>query len=757
MNNFIEFIISHPKKIITAVMILTFVFGISILKLKIDNNIMNLIPASSSVKKDYDYVEEQFGTADKIVLGIIAKDTIFKKSTLKKIFELTDLIKNIDGVDADEVDSLVTFEQFSMTDEGIIQEPFMSSPPSALEEIAHLKKRALTDNTLAGYLITESGNASLIIFETDTSVERRAQIYKELKQIVKRYEGPERICLAGHPVIDEEMNHYMVKDIVILFPVALLVISILLYVVFRNKKGVFLPVSTAVMSIVWAVGLMSMMGNELTVLCSTLPIMLFAIGCTDEIHIIERYEKIRDKIKDKKNAVLKTMTELYMPVIMTSLTTIVGFLSLTVSQLEPIRQFGLFAAFGVFAALIFSLTYTPACIMLMKDESIKNKINLYYFENKLILWCKKLFIRSRLIVICSAALVIVSIIGLTNVYFDTSIVDYFKKNNRVRQDNYEINNYFSGTNILNVVIETEEADAFKNPGFLKKLEEFQKYMYSEKLSEYSLSIADLLKRVNRIMHNDDPSFEILPESRDLIAQYLLLCDGDVLSKLLDFDNSKANITIFTNTWSSNLLSQMLKKSRKKADEIFKDQVFIRKRFAGVVSIIVFGDKLLGSSQLWSLVTSVGIIFLMMLLLFRSVIKGLLCFVPLILTLLLYFALLGYLNIALNVGLVLLASVTLGIGIDYSIHFLTSFNRAKISGNSDLDSVLISIKKSGSAILINTAVLIVGFAFMAFAHFIPIIDLGRILALNMATSALGAIVVLPALLSIISKKIRWTDK
>jgi predicted RND superfamily exporter protein len=426
--------------------------------------------------------------------------------------------------------------------------------------------------------------------------------------------------------------------------------------------------------------------------------MLIAIGVADGIHIYNHLHlyMLEHPNSSKADAVKDVVKGMWKPVMMTSVTTAVGFISLLTSQVYPIKYFGLFTAFGVMVAMLFSLLLIPASILAFglprwKKTKIKKEDDLE--SDKLSkMFSHKILQYKGLIIAVTIVVILISLYGISKVWINSSFLDKFEKDSDIVKTDKFINDHFGGTSTLNVILISDKKNAFKNPEILKLLDKMQEDTESElEVVGNSFSLADYLKRMNKVMHADKEEFNKIPSSSDLIAQYLLLYemsgDPDNLWKVVDYNYQKANVVFQLKKDDSKSINSAIKVIEKYKEPFEKLGVKIKYAGSGYKAL-VFTDLIL-KGQIMSLVMSLILILILLSLMFKSISVGFIGSVPIIITALIGFGVMGLFNIPLSTTTALLSSIAVGIGIDYAVHFI---ERYKIYAKETNDQLISKYQK-----------------------------------------------------------------
>ncbi|MCK4980019.1 MAG: MMPL family transporter, partial [Candidatus Delongbacteria bacterium] len=370
------------------------------------------------------------------------------------------------------------------------------------------------------------------------------------------------------------------------------------------------------------------------------------------------------------------LQHMWKPVVMTSVTTAVGFVSLLTSEVYPIKYFGLFTAFGVLAAMVFSLVLIPAGILIFGMPKGKPKKNdsetPHTFSDKFSDFVIK---RKTLSYVLTILIVFVSIYGMTKVWINSSFLEKFETNSDIVLTDKFINENFGGTSTLNIILEGSEEGALKDPEVLRKISKMQSKVENDlAVVGSSFSIADYLKRMNKVMHADSAEYDVIPDSRELTAQYLLLYemsgDPENLWQVVTEDFKTANITFQLKSDNSKALRSAMTIVEEFRADMKNSDVEIKYAGSGYKAL-VFTDLIL-EGQIKSLMMSLIIVIVLLSFMFKNFYIGLIGSIPIIITSLISFGIMGLLNIPLSTTTALISSIAIGIGIDYAVHFIERY-------------------------------------------------------------------------------------
>ncbi len=777
MKRFSLWVIGHPKTVMAAVLAVTILLSSQLPKLKSETNLEAMLPENHHTVLYNDQVEEWFEVKDSVVIGIFNDSPagIYNKSTLTLIKKITDGLRDMEGIltrKKSDIVSLSTLDNIVGTEFGMEVTPFMKEVPEDEEGIEALKK-AVEDNEILWGSIISKDNKGAIIMAMIEKDDQQVVMYNRIKTFLDSLEhGDNKVVLAGRPIIEGVFAASMQRDMPLMLRITLVVVLIVLFLTFHTMRGVFLPVLLVLITLLCTFATMAVFGVPIYTVSTMMPVILLAVGCADAIHILSKYydEVIHHPEESKSNVVYATMEELTPPVVMTSITTMAGFLSLLSSELMPMRYFGLFVAVGIFYALVLSLTFLPAMLALLPLKVSKKKKRMFEkhgsftqvdYAGRALGWLAE-FINTKpnLVYAGAFAFILISTYGVLSLDVSASLAKQFKGDNPVRKSDELLNDHFGGTNILNIVLEGKEAEVIKESDLILGMDRMQSFMESDTNIGESLSIAEYLKRMNRVLNENRKDMYKVPESRELSAQYLFLysMSGDPtdFDSVVDYNYQKANMRFQIKTDDSAVVKNILSKADKGISRFFTtDKVTVKK--AGTVTIIDAFIDMIINGQIWSIIISIFLIFLLTSIEFKSIVGGLYCIIPISVSSFFNFGFMGIVGIPLDVSTALTASMAIGIGVDYAIHMVSKYRLEAKKEKAPHEVTKETLLTSGRAIWFNALVVALGFLVLLSANLVPQQKLGIMVALTMMTCFMGAATFIPAMLNQFRPKFAYNIK
>ncbi len=745
MNKFLKKLINYKWASVFLILAISFAFFMIMKKnTRMETDLDKYMPEQHPAFVYSNKAEEWFNIKDGIIIAIENRNGIYNTGTFKKIKDITKALQKMKEIEKDDVTSLYTADNIIGTEEGMDVKPFFKKLPKDEESLKKIQQNVRNNEMIFERLVSADGKVTVIIAEIGDDTFSQ-EFYHRILKMAREFEGPEKLYVAGRPIVEGTMAYLGPRDMKRMVPIVILVIVMVLLLLLKSFKAMIFTMLVVLFSTVWTFGLMATLKIPIYAVSTMIPVMLIAIGVADGIHLyshLHLYMK-EHPLASKKEAISDMIHGMWKPVVMTSITTAVGFISLITSQVYPIKYFGLFTAFGVLIAMVFSLVLIPAGLMLLgipnwkkksKNESTDTKKRFSFRFSQWIIKYKYLTIILTIVIIA------VSLLGIGKVWINSSFLEKFEKDSDIVITDQFINKHFGGTSSLNVILDSKKHDAFKNPDILNLMDKMQNDVEKLKIVGNSFSLADYLKRMNKVMHADKEKYNTIPDSKNLNAQYLLLYemsgDPENLWKVVNYNYQKANLLIQLKSDNSKAINSAIDIIKKYIPEFKKLDVSINYAGSGYKGL-VFTDLIL-EGQILSLVLSLFIVVILLSIMFKKISIGFIASIPIIITAIISFGIMGLLNIPLSTTTALLSSIAIGIGIDYAVHFIERYKIYAGETGDKIKTSELTMLHSGRAIVFNALVIIAGFLVLLFSVFPPNRALGALVSLNMFTSFVGTI-------------------
>ena len=750
----VNFSVSHPRLVVFFTVLLSLVALSQFPKVKIDTNPKNMLPATSDVRLWNDEVDRTFALyEDMMVVGVTHEAGVLNQESLGKIFRITGEILKINGVAARDVNTFSTITNVTADGAMLKVAPLMPEIPKNKTEIDSLKKELFENPLFVDHILSKDGKTAALSVPLEKGANGK-EIADKIREITRREGGPEKYFIAGDPVARDTFGAEMFKLMALFAPLAGLVMLLVRYWMFRDLFLSITLMMDAMISIVWSMGLLIALGFPIHIMSSMAPVFLMAIA-TDSIHIFnEFYFRFRET-KDKKASILSTMQVVGRPVRYTALATAAGFSVLLFMQIIPVKVFGGLVAFGTLALRVLSFSFIPAMFTFVKEKKIErasrgedlSASRASRFLETLASFGIK---RPTATVVAGFLLVMVATFGTTKIVVNNNIVEWFKKGSEVRTADQALNAALGGTSIASIVAIAPTDGEIKEPQAMRSIEGLQRHLEKLPVVGKTTSVADLVKRINKVLHNDDPQYDVVPDSREIISQYLFLFSMSAkpsdLDNVVDYPFRKANVAVQLKTWDASAMRNVIR-----AVEEYQESHTTKLEFkpAGTAYFnLVWNDEVL-TDMIKGFALSFLVVFVILSVYFRSVKWATVGMIPLLFTILLIYGVVGFAGKDFDMPIAVLSCLSLGMAVDFAIHFIGRF-RQRLAESSEgiAPSLLWTAARPGKGIVRNALLFAAAFSVMLAAPLTPYVTVGAFIVSMMTLSALMTIMYLPALITLL---------
>lgn len=764
-EHFFRAVTAKPKLIITIGLLLIIAFASFIPTLQKDTRSDAFIPDDHPSLVFRDKTKEIFGLDDPMVIAVTnnGEHGIFNPHTLALVEWLTVQLEELDNVDPERITSLATENNIVGTEEGMLVEPFFEIHPDTQQQANKIRNAVMDFPLYLGSLVAKDGSGTLIVAELIDQTQAQ-DLYEKLLTLIDSapvIEG-EEIHIAGEGAVAGYMGAYIDSDATRLNPIAAVVITLICLLAFRTLRGMLLPNLVVLATAGSALGLMAAFDVRFFVITNALPVVLIGISVADTIHILsDYYEDAAVNSQDTSRALtVRTMMRMWRPITLTTLTTMAGFLGLSLaSVMPPMEYFGLFALIGVGIAWLYSLTVVPAFLTLLKvkpsaaykphSDSVSPKADVF---GKFLSKFGLLVIRfPKTILVLAMAIVITGGIGASKSTLDENLIRTFDHEEPLFIADQVLNTVFDGTRYLDIMVETpDDEDLFKREN-LQKIEALQTYVQTLPHVKGSTSIVDYLKQMNRSLSGGEQSAYVLPKDADLAAQYFLIysasADPTDFQEEVDYDYRLANVRVRLNDGRYSTGKTVIESTQGYLEQNFNSDT-ITAKLSGRVNVDYHWIERLGESHFVSIAISLALVWLMASISFRSSIAGVMSLLPVVITILMIYAVMGFNGIWLSISSSMFAAIAIGLGVDFSIHTLERVQVLVRDQHESIDEALLELYPStGRALFFNFLALALGFGVLTTSKVIILQEFGLLVAVAITTSFITSLTVLPALIKL----------
>ncbi len=746
MRKFAEFVIANPVKIIIVTLILTMGLATGIRNIRFNEDIKSFLPKDTPSRLTLNELEEIFGGSDVALIGIGNEEqSIFNVQTLKNIKAISDSLEVMGGVNR--VTSLATIKYIEGHEWGLEVTPYLEVDPETEEDAQRIREMFYNDSTYIGIMVSEDGNYTSIMAQIMDGVEVK-DVYREILRLTEELEGNDKIYMAGTPIITTIVSKSMKEDLRRLIPFVILLIIFLLFASFRSLIGILLPLGAVILSLLSMLGLMGHLGYEFTTFNNIMPIILLGIGIDYGIHIMTNFYQEAELLKDKKKAIQEAITHIFVPMLMACVTTMAGFMSLRTSPLTMHHEMAYLISFGIFMALVYNLTFVPAFLSLLPmPKSIKKRSGEGLVDRFLDTIGKGVIKLRHGIAVAGILIAVTAAVGIPKVEIEMNPITFFPKSSEVVQSDRMVNENLNGSVNMNILFEGDIQSEY----MMNSMNDLQEYIEQFEEVGSTMSLATVVKKINKALNENDPAYDRIPETNAGVAQSLLMYESS--GEPDDFE------AIVDNSYQYGQVIAMLKSvATRKVAKISNDiDRYIEDNLSDVTVkttgfSVFFKDLayLVIQSQARSISFAVIVVFIIAYATYRRFILGFLSIIPLAMCVILNFGIMGYTGIDLNIPMAMISSMIIGIGVDFSFHLLSRFKIEFREKKDSLKAALIAMKRVGEPILYSAMTTACGGLVLTISGFVPVRYLGFMLAVIMMFCAILTLTLLASSLTYIKK-------
>jgi len=732
MKKYLRYIVDHPIQVIILVALVTVVFGLQLPLLGFKTSIYDLTIEDLPENIGYQLFKKEFGS-EEIILVVVKSQNIFDPVTFERIDRLAQKLSKVTGVSR--VISLP----------GIRKDIDITGSKS----LPDFEKILAPADLLFRTLISADKKTTVITMilkdlkDKDPIIESIKNIIDDEKRRLARYQ-------IGLPIVSQALAKFTEKDFITLPPIAFLVISVILFSLFRNFRGLLCPIAALLTSLVWMFGLMAWTGTPLSLLTMIVPIFLIAVGTAYCMHVMSEYRRVAAKANSPADAAQLGVYNIAFPTSLAVATTIIALGSLLVNKITAIREFAIFSCIGILSMLIIIFTLLPAILALIPlpergNDPETSKSDVF---DRLLVRVMDINIHHQKILLSVIVMIIVVVgSGIFFIKVESNPVEFFKKSTAISQNFHDIYRDMAGSIPINVVVSSKEEDYFQDPATLKEIERFQRFLDSLEGVDKTESLSDYFKLVNYATNQYKKEFYALPEEafevRMLTNSFKMMLGEDIFGRFMNPEFSKANILLRTHISGSSDCLKTQKKILDYGKDHFPKDLKIEVTGFGVV--MAHSTSLITKGQVQSLSITLVLVFCIMFFLFLSLKVGFIAMIPNFFPIIMNFGFMGWLGMELSLATSLIASIAIGLAVDDTIHYLFRCNRELRSGSDRKDALKRTIDHVGRPIIFTTLTISLGFAVLLFSNFEPTSAFGLMMVITMFSALVGDLFLLPALM------------
>jgi uncharacterized protein len=706
--------------------------------------------------KAFDSLQETYGTNDSVLVVLTPKDkSIYSKEILIAIEELTEQAWQTPF--STRVESVTNYQHTSSIKDEIIVGKLVENAISLTDiDINKIKNIASNEPLLVNRLISDSGKTTginiIVNLPGKNLQEEEPLVVDFVRNMTANFQlrHPDiEVHLTGIVMMNNAFPEATEKDSKTLMPAMMLLIFIIIWLLTHSIQATIASMLVISMSIYTALGIAGLIGINLSTITAAAPIMIIPLAITDSIHILTSYFNSLSETSNAEEAMKKSMRINLQPVFLTSITTAIGFLAMNFSESPPFQELGNIVAIGIISAFINSFFFLPAMMIRFSPKHIHRE-NTFNINRHMLTLSNIVVKRKTLIIFLTGIMILICLPGIFKNEINEQYVKYFDESIEFRRDTDYTSKNLTGVYKIEYSVPTADDEKVSNPEYLKYIDKFSTWYRQQQHVTHIYTISDIFKRLNKNMHSDDELWNKLPVNPELSAQYLLLYEMSLpyafsLDNMISFtrDSSRFVVTI------KDLSTKELIKLENLSIEWQKQNFPPHMRTKGASPTIMFAKIASRNTEkmIWGTVTALILISIILMLALKSFKFGLLSLIPNLIPIGLGFGVWGYFHGQIDLSLSIVASLTLGIVVDDTVHFLSKYLSARRKQNlTTHESIQYALTTVGPALFITTITLSCGFLMLTFSTFQPHAGMGALTTITIVFALLLDILLLPSLLA-----------
>ena len=747
--------LDHPKRTIFFGILLTAIFAIGIKWLVIEDDMMKILPQDMETVKTWNSIKDEFGSTEMMFIAFGKPgDSVYNADIFSTLWDVSNEIEMLPNVY--EVMSIATNNRMD-GDEGFLEVSDLQ-PQRELtkEEIGSIKKYIEDNSDLASRFVGKNGDFLNIVVKPIPN--SQTDIFnKQIFEVTQKYLKEYTIHYGGQIYLMGTMPGMISGDIAKLMRVGVIIMAIILLLSLRSVSAVLMNFIVIILSLLAMAGslgwLYKFTGSDkflFSLMNTSMPMVLLTIANSDGVHVMTKFFKKMRITKNVRESVTITMDSLLLPIFLTSITTIAAFMSMIFAPMQQLVGYGIAISIGIAWAWILSSLVLPSMLSLKRWKADSKAIKRAGIIERLIDAVGQRVMKYPKIILATALILIgVIALGIRELSIEVNLMTFFEKGSEIRNSIEFLDDEMSGTMDMEFRIEGD----IKDPATLRDMEIIQEFLESHPDVATSISIADIIKMMHKAVENNDPEYEIIPDTRgkvnNLFTLYSMSGDPDDFESLVDYDYETGLITTLMRTISTTEIAKFVNETEEFIDKNIKSDISI----SSTGMLVVFRDlidKILESSFI-SILASIFLICLIASIFFKRLIWGLIAVTPLVSSVLLTFGLMGWAGMFFSHITAILSSVIIGVGVDFAVHYISQFKR--ISSRSKDHSKLTNevIDDVGYPIILDSGSNMAFGALMA-SSFIPIQEIGGLMVFAMLSTSLGTLTLMASIVELLKKRL-----
>lgn len=752
MEKLADFILSNRRAISVIAFLLIIASLYPAFNIRADFSLEGFFPENDPTIDLYRTFSEEFGRDDNVIIIGIKSEHLISNSVLSDIQTLRDSLKTIPFViDVRSIWDARRFisENGFLSSEEYITINFLNQAGS--DDLNELSRNLIRNPFINGLFINKTADFTALFIEIDEDENifpSREIIIENLYRILEPFQQIYEIHIAGIPYFRNQYIHLLNGEIIFYISISSVLIILLLWFLFRHIQGVIIPILIVWITILFTLSVLQLSGGYFEVLTSSIAPILLCVGVADSVHMLAKYNDGRFAGLTRRKSLRESLIILGSATFLTSVTTAIGFATLLTSNVIPMRTFGVYTAIGVMLAYLITIFLLPSMMPWFRDgnrmESTQGRVH-----NAIGSVLLRTFNIARkyhkAVVIVTLVVTAITAYGITQLRVNGFVFDDVGRDSELLKSSNIISENLSPQFPLEIVIDTGEENGIADPDLLNRISRLEAFLMAYSEVDKITSVNTLFSEIHRVLAPEEFNEHPLPQTRELASQYLLLIeltDDQILERFADFNYQQARISTQTHDVGSYRINQIRSELEDFLSVTFPDEIVTM-----TGTTILVAD--LTDNIVFSLASSIGLAFLFISLimawLFRNFRLVLISLIPNLMPIIFVAGVMGYWGIDIKPSTAVIFTIAFGIAVDDSIHFLARFRIETRRGKELVEAIRYTTEKTGRAIVLTSAILIMGFGTLGFSDFESTMLMGRLVCLTIFVALIADLFFLPALI------------
>ena len=759
ITHLLRFSVRHPRLVITFVCVISVFALVFIPRIRLRLDGRSLIPSDLPQFAEGDRAASRFELRDLVLIGVGNEESgVYTADTLQRIARLSDGLSRVEGIVAGSVVSLATVPRISLVDGEVDTSPlFRPEDQLTTRAIQHLRREVDKRGYDTGVLVSADGKGAAIIAKVEPGADRYRLLEETRLLIAGESSGKDSIYLSGSALAQAVLGQVTARDLARLIPAVIAVLGVMLFLSFRHPVAAFLSLTEIGVSLVWTAGLMGLTGQPVFVTTLVLPVVLIAVGVSDDVYALGHFfnEAARGEDLTTEETIVTAFSSATRPVAITAISTVVGLSSMAAVSLNPLRVFGLFGSAAIIFSTLFTFSLLPALLALLKPHIRRKDDATSALGGRPVAATLRLLTsraRPRTVAVCALAVAACAAFATTRLRVDDSWIRNLPAKSDIVQGDKFFNEKMAGTTALELMVDATREGWFNSVEGLTALGSLEWVLARvPHVGAVNCLFNDVVRTNSSLANLNYGAYRAalrsgrLPlRTEDVDRAFTALSQSPLaaLHERVDDEHRLARVTVFIRNADYTRIDNVLRAAERET----LDQ-------ARGFKIVPFGDgwisyltvRLLVEGQASSIALALLIDLVLIALLLGSARMGLIAVLPVAFSLLLVLAALALTGTPLGIANSMFAGIALGIGLDFAIHLTTTYRQKLRRGMPAIEALRSTLEISGPAVCVSAASITAGFSVLLLSEVAPNVQLGIMVCLCLLICAVTTLLLIPSLL------------